>query len=81
MAEMPKINITIDEDALREQVTTVITDAARTMAMNLRAAADALDGGAMWRDLEEHQAHLRRVEYDRGRRDEREAQERKGSES
>lgn len=43
MAETPPINITIDQDALREQVRAVITDELHEMAVKLHHAADALD--------------------------------------
>ena len=43
MAEMPPIDIRIDEDALKKQVESAITDALRDASMKLRFAADALD--------------------------------------
>lgn len=43
MAETTPINITIDQDALREQVRAVITEELHEMAMKLHHAADALD--------------------------------------
>ncbi|WP_204359854.1 hypothetical protein [Microbacterium sp. PM5] len=53
MPETPDIKITIDQDALREQVAEPIRTVMREAAMQLRLAADDLDGGAWWR---EHQA-------------------------
>lgn len=55
MAETPDIKITIDQDALREQVAEPIRTVMREASMRLRMAADELDGGAWWR---EHQAFM-----------------------
>ena len=43
MAETPPINITIDQEVLREQVRAVITEELHEMAMKLHHAADMLD--------------------------------------
>lgn len=43
MAEMTPIDIRIDEDAIKKQVESAITDALRGTSMKLRVAADALD--------------------------------------
>lgn len=62
MAETPSINIQIDQDALREQVEGVITQAMRDAAMRLRTAADGLDNGEWWQF---HDENLK-SEYERG---------------
>lgn len=43
MAEMTPLDIRIDEDALKKQVESAITDALRDASMKLRVSADALD--------------------------------------
>ena len=50
MAETPEIKITIDQDALREEVSQVLYGVLNDAAQRLRSAADQLDGGAWWRD-------------------------------
>lgn len=43
MAEMTPIDIRIDEDAIKKQVETAITDALIAASVKLRIVADALD--------------------------------------
>lgn len=43
MAEKTPLDIRIDEDALKKQVESAITDALRDASMKLRVSADALD--------------------------------------
>lgn len=61
VAEMPNINIQIDQEALREQVGGVIKSELREAAMRLRFAADQLDPG--WivehNEMVEREAHQR----------------------
>lgn len=52
MADTPEIRVTIDQDALRRQIGGSVQEVINEAAMKLRHAADALDGGAWWRDRE-----------------------------
>lgn len=52
MAETPEIKITIDQDALRQQVEDTLQGVLQEASLRLRQAADDLDGGAWWREQE-----------------------------
>ena len=81
MAEMPPIQITIDQEHLKASIETTIADAMKEGAFSLRRAADELDGGEWWRERERYQAEeIAKAEaaaYQRGRDDENEARKAK----
>lgn len=67
MIDTPKhITIQVDEEALRSQVQDAVDGSLRAAAMQLRYAADTLDGGAGMKALEEHHQRQLDLAYERG---------------
>lgn len=62
MAEMAPIDIRIDEDAIKKQVESAITDALKAASMKLRFAADALDPEFLELDRQWEEEVERRVD-------------------
>lgn len=62
MAQVPEIKIQLDEEALRQQITSVIEEQFIQFSWRLRAAADAIDAGT-W--VKNQEAWVK-SEYERG---------------
>lgn len=72
MAEMPPINITIDQDALRKQLADILDEATLEFAARLRHSAHILDPEFAKREQEYWDARVQDAEtkgYERGRKD------------
>lgn len=61
MAEMTPIDIRIDEDAIKKQVETAVTEALVAASMKLRVAADSLNPGFLdwWHENQEQEIERR----------------------